>query len=115
MIPKYIDIHSHIDLRFFKENQKEVIDRMIEKDVSTITIGVDIGSSKESIEIALKYDFVWAGIGLHPTDNNDELFDLEEYKKLSLDKKVVCIGECGLDYFRDSSKETKQKQKELFE
>ena len=112
---KYIDIHSHIDFRFFKENQKEVIDRMIEKDVSTITIGVDIGSSKESIDIASKYDFIWAGIGLHPTDNNDELFDLEEYKKLSLDKKVVCIGECGLDYFRDSSKETKQKQKELFE
>ncbi|MFZ2072335.1 MAG: TatD family hydrolase [Minisyncoccia bacterium] len=111
---KYIDIHSHLNLRFFKENQKEVIQRMIEKNVSTITIGVDYESSKEAIQIAEEHDFIWAGIGLHPADNDKEVFDFSKYIELAKNPKVVCIGECGLDYFRDESVETKTKQKEIF-
>jgi len=112
---KYIDIHSHLGLLTLEENKEEIIAKMIEKDVATIVIGVDYETSKKGIELAEKYDFIWAGVGFHPTDNNGEVFDLEEFKKLALHKKVVCIGECGLDYFRDSSEEIKKEQKELFE
>jgi TatD DNase family protein len=111
---KYIDIHSHLGLLTLEENKEEIIEKMIEKDVATIVAGVDYETSKKVVELATKYDFIWAGVGLHPTDNDKEVFNLEEFKKLAEHDKVVCIGECGLDYFRDSSEETKQKQKELF-
>lgn len=112
---KYIDIHSHLGLLTLEEDKEKIIYKMMEKSVGTIVVGVDYDSSEKAIEISEKYNFIWAGIGLHPTDNDKEIFDVEKYKKLSENKKVVCIGECGLDYFRDDKIETKQKQKELFE
>jgi TatD DNase family protein len=111
---KYIDIHSHLNLQPLKDNQEEVIGRMIEKNVGTITIGVDYETSKEAVNIASKYDFIWAGIGFHPNDNSDETFDFDKYLELAKNKKVVCIGECGLDYFRNNEDEVKDKQKEIF-
>ncbi len=111
---KYIDIHSHLNLEPLKKERDAVIMRMHEHEVATITIGVDYKTSTEAIEIAESYDFIWAGIGMHPTDNTEEFFDLEKYKALAENKKVVCIGECGLDYFRDQQDETKARQKEIF-
>lgn len=111
---KYIDIHSHINLEPLKQNEESVVLRMIEKEVGTIVIGVDMATSFEAISLAEKYDFVWAGIGLHPADNLEEVFDISKYKELGEHKKVVCIGECGLDYFRDQKEETKKRQKEIF-
>src|ERR1035437_10136190 len=112
---KYIDIHSHLGLLTLEEDKEKIIYKMVEKSVGTIVIGVDYETSEKAIAMADKYDFIWAGIGLHPTDNDKEIFDLEKYKKLAENKKVVCVGECGLDYFRDARPETKQKQKELFQ
>ena len=111
---KYIDIHSHLNLSPLRDNQAEVIARMIEKKVGTITIGVDFETSKEAIDLASLYDFIWAGVGQHPGDSHKEVFDFEKYLELAKNEKVVCIGECGLDYFRDNYEETKQKQKEIF-
>jgi TatD DNase family protein len=99
------------------EDREGVIRRMKDADVGTITIGVDYETSCEAIEIARQYDFIWAGIGLHPADNVDEEFDVEKYKLLAVEKKVVCIGECGLDYFRVAPEErevTKERQKDVF-
>lgn len=114
MTLKYIDIHSHLGLLDPKEDTEMIISKMIEKEVGAIIVGVDYESSEKTLKIAEKYDFMWAGVGLHPTDNDKEIFILENYKKLAENKKVVCIGECGLDYFRDSREEVKLKQKELF-
>ena len=112
---KYIDIHSHFNLSPLKEKKEEVIAQMIEKGVATIVIGVDYETSKEAIQLAERYDFIWAGVGLHPTDNDKEIFDFKKYAELAKHQKVVCIGECGLDYFRNQREETKQKQKETFQ
>jgi TatD DNase family protein len=111
---KYIDIHSHLNIEPLRTNRQEVISRMIENEVSTITIGVDYETSVEAIEIAKLYDFIYAGIGLHPNDNLDEEFDIEKYRLLAQNKKVVCIGECGLDYFRNEGEDFKIRQKEIF-
>ncbi len=111
---RYIDIHSHLNLEPLKADHDGVIARMRENNVSTVTIGVDYETSKEAVEIAEKYDFIWAGIGLHPTDNTSENFDISKYEKLAQNSKVVCIGECGLDYFRGADENTKEKQKEIF-
>lgn len=111
---KYIDIHSHLNLEPLNADHEGVIARMVEAGVGTFTIGVDYETSQKAIEIAEKYDFTWAGVGLHPTDNTTEAFDIEKYKVLAENPKAVCIGECGLDYFRDQKEETKIKQKEIF-
>ncbi|MFZ2205728.1 MAG: TatD family hydrolase [Minisyncoccia bacterium] len=112
---KYIDIHSHLGLLTLEEDKEKIIYKMMEKGVGTFVIGVDYESSKKAIVIAEQHDFIWAGVGLHPTDNDKEVFDLEKYQKLAEHERVVCIGECGLDYFRDAREETKIKQKDLFE
>lgn len=112
---KYIDIHSHINLDPLFGNSDEVIKRMLENEVATITIGTDFEMSEKAISLSEKYDFLYAGVGLHPNDNLNEEFDIEKYKVLANHKKVVCIGESGLDYFRDQSIENKNRQKEIFE
>lgn len=111
---KYIDIHSHLNLNPLKDDREGVIRRMVENEVGTITIGVDYETSKEAVEIAEKFDFIWAGVGQHPADNIEEEFDLEKYKELGKNPKVVCIGECGLDYYRDQSDLVKARQEKLF-
>lgn len=110
----HFDIHSHLNLSPLKENETEVVARMREKGVGTITVGVDLDTSREAIALAEKYDFVWATVGLHPTDTVAEQFNFETYKKIAEHPRVVAIGECGLDYFRDQKEETKSRQKELF-
>jgi TatD DNase family protein len=111
---KYIDIHSHLNLKPLKQDEEKVITRMVEHEVGSITIGVDYGTSCEAVALAEKYDFVWAGVGMHPTDNTTEEFDIEKYKDLAKHARVVCVGECGVDYYRDQSAETKQRQEKLF-
>lgn len=111
---KYIDIHSHINLEPLSEQEGEVISRMQENQVGNITIGTDFDTSKKAILLANKYNFIYAGVGLHPNDNLSEEFDYEKYLTLAKEIKVVCIGECGLDYFRNEGEESKIRQKEIF-
>ena len=65
-----------------------------------VVIGTDFTSSREALELAEQYGFLWAAVGLHPNDNLAEEFDMVSYRELAADPKVVAIGECGLDYFR---------------
>ncbi len=118
---KYIDIHSHINLKPLSDNTEEVILRMREKGVGTITVGTDFEKSKMAIETAEKYPDVVLGatVGLHPNDNEDEEFDIEKYRELARNPKVVAIGETGIDYYRlpeskDEIEKIKDQQKEIF-
>jgi TatD DNase family protein len=111
---KYIDIHSHINLEPLYSEQEKVIERMKENEVGTIVIGTDFEMSKKAIEIAEKHDFIYAGVGLHPNDNLNEDFNYEEYLALAKNQRVVCIGETGLDYFRNEGEDFKIRQKEIF-
>ena len=116
-MPKYFDIHSHVSFSKFEEDREEVIDRMKEGGVHTITVGVDKKSSEEAVLCAEKYDNVYACIGLHPVDNKKESFDEKDYEKLVTHPKVVAIGECGLDYLRISAddEQEKKRQRDEFE
>ncbi len=111
---KYFDIHSHINLDPLLANKDEVIKRLKENDISTITIGTDFEMSLRSIALAEEYENLYAGVGLHPNDNLDEEFNYEKYKELAQNEKVVCIGETGLDYFRNEGEDFKIRQKEIF-
>lgn len=96
----YFDIHSHVAFRDYDQDLPEVLARMEEEGVWTITVGVDKKSSEEAVAFAEGKENFFAGIGLHPTDTAPETFSESEYKSLGLDPKVVAIGECGLDYYR---------------
>lgn len=116
---EYIDIHSHLNLSPLRENKEAVVAKMYEKSVGTIVIGVDIPTSHEAIALSKQFDSLYAGVGLHPTDNTAEDFSYHTYQQLAQEERVVCIGECGLDYFKlTGSEEEKEKiiyrQKEVF-
>lgn len=129
---KYIDIHSHTNFKAFEEDRGAVIMRALDAGVAVINVGTQIDTSRFAVEMANKYDGVYAIIGLHPIHtgasyhdtkelgeegkaftSRGEVFNYEEYKKLIVDPKVVAIGECGLDYYR-CTPETIAKQKQAF-
>ena len=113
---KYIDTHTHLHFEDFDEDRDDILRQMQKERVGAILVGTSFETSKEVVDMASKYGFLWCAIGQHPTD--DEEFDAEQYKLLAGDmrvSKVVAIGECGLDYFRSTKEEAGKKQKELFE
>lgn len=118
---KYIDIHSHLNIEPLYSAREEVVARMKEKGVTTITVGVDYETSRKAVELAREFPDVCIGatIGQHPNDNPEEVFDYDAFLKLASDPSVVAIGECGVDYFRlkgsdeDQTKE-KDRQADLF-
>ncbi len=115
---KFFDIHSHLNLEPLLGGKAEVLARMRERGMGTITVGTDFQTSKLAVQIAEENGECFATVGLHPTDNATEDFDISKYFELAQNPKVVAIGECGLDYFRitnDQLRITKEKQKELFE
>lgn len=127
-MPKFFDIHSHINFNAFKNDGDEVIKKTLEESVWTILVGSQYDTSKRAVEYAEKYnEGIYSAIALHPfhiieqeieaTDwelseteltretrfpkfkTRPEKFDAKKYAELAKSKKVVAIGECGLDYY----------------
>lgn len=92
------DIHAHMHDKAYDEDRLTVLQEMKDYGLWAITVGTDQIESKKALELAHKYEHIFAAVGLHPADNVTEEFDKEFYKTLAEDKKVVAIGECGLDY-----------------
>jgi len=115
----FFDIHSHLDFKDYDADREEVINRMSESGAATIVVGVDERTSKRAVELAEKNKNIHACVGIHPNDSK-ETFNEPYFEELLKYKKVVAIGECGLDYSRIKNKETneqnfeKNRQKELF-
>ncbi len=112
----FFDVHSHIHDKAFDEDREKLILEMESYGLRTITVGTDFEESKKAVALAEKYEHVYATVGLHPADNPKEEFDIKKYTELSKHKKVVAIGECGLDYFRlkDDIENEKKRQKKIF-
>lgn len=114
---EYFDIHSHLYFPDFDKDREEVIAQMKEAKIGTITISTDFESSQKAIELAETHENFFACIGQHPGEvTKDSVFD-ERLKILAENKKVVAIGECGLDYFRLDPKDEflKTIQKTIFQ
>lgn len=105
-----IDIHCHLDAEDFDKDRNELIKKTLVEGVRMITVGADEKSSKKAIEIAEKYDGVFASVGVHP-DSVFEDFNETVFHDLIKHPKAVAAGECGLDWRANNGKE---KQKELF-
>jgi TatD DNase family protein len=99
------ETHAHLNAKEFDEDRDEVIARARENGVETI---VNIGFNAETIpsclELAERYDFIYAVVGWHPQDAKDMTDEhLEWIEELSRHPKVVGLGEMGLDYYWDTS------------
>lgn len=111
---EFFDSHAHYnDERFDEDRDKLLQDIYGEGITKIINAGYSLESSKKAVEIAEKYDFIYATAGISPNDIDDfKKQDLEEIEKLAQNKKVVAIGEIGLDYHWNT--ENKKLQKEVF-
>ncbi len=100
MEPRYFDIHSHVNFKDYYADLPQVLQRMEDEGVLTISVGVDKATSEEGVRFAETHEGFYATIGLHPTDTRTETFAGSEYKDLVRSPKTVAVGECGVDYFR---------------
>jgi len=143
-----VDTHAHLNFNAFRDDHDEVLRRTLENDMWLMMPGTQYQTSKKAVEITERYEKgVYAAIGLHPihigeqrrvdtleTQSEDagaaqpwetfetrsEEFDYAKYKELAKSKKVVAVGEVGLDYYyfpksKAKRKEIKQKQKDVLE
>lgn len=117
MPPKFFDVHSHVNDARFDHDRIEVIESTLEGSVYTISVGTDRRSSQLVTELAGFHDGMYSSIGIHPTDDIKEEFNEKYFTQLAVSRKVVAVGECGLDYLRarDASADEKKRQKDLFE
>ena len=107
----FFDSHAHFDDERFDADRDELLSSMAENQISYITnIGSDLKSSISSVELSKKYAFLYSAVGVHPHEVKDMTErTLDEIKNLAKHKKVVAIGEIGLDYYYDHSPRDTQK------
>ena len=101
-MPEFYDTHAHLDFPSFREEEEIVVGRAADAGISRIvTIGTELESSLRAIDLAKRFDGVFAAVGWHPSDclgaPEDVRADLERLVK---HPKVVAIGEIGIDHYR---------------
>lgn len=97
-----IDSHAHLDMKEFKKDFHEVLERARREGIGRIiTVGTDISSSIKALEIAKRHDLIFSAVGYHPHEAGDmDENRIEELAKLASEDKVVAWGEIGLDFYR---------------
>lgn len=100
-----IDSHAHLDDEKFDLDREYLIENLKKNGIElVVNVGADMESSRKSVNLANLYDNIYAVVGFHPhaaKEMTDE--SLKEIENLSKDKKVLAIGEIGLDYHYDNS------------
>lgn len=92
------DTHAHYDDEAFDADRDELIERMHAYGVSGIvTCAYNDASAKAALELAHRYDFIYAAVGLHP-ENTDEGYCEDRIRAGLEDSRCVAVGEIGLDY-----------------
>ena len=115
MYSNIFDSHAHYDDSRFDEDRDELLCSLKDEGVSSIVnCGCDLRTCLKTLEISEKHDFLYAALGVHPHEAEETTEeDLAEIRKLYCNKKVVAVGEIGLDYHYDFS--PREIQKEVFE
>ncbi|MEE2614247.1 MAG: TatD family hydrolase [Verrucomicrobiota bacterium] len=99
---EFYDTHAHLDFPDFRDELSEVISRAADAGISRIvTIGTDLESSQRAIEIANRFESVFAAVGWHPNDCMEAPEDIRiQLECLAKNSKVSAIGEIGIDHYR---------------
>ncbi len=105
----FIDTHCHIFKEYY-DDINTIIDNCQKNDISKIIVsGCDMKSNMEVLELVNKYDMVYGSIGFHPTElDNFSMEQLVWLEENINNKKIVAIGEIGLDYHYNNTDKEKQ-------
>lgn len=110
--PLIFDSHAHYDDPKFDGIRDELLDELPRRGVcKIINCGCDTASSEKALELAEKYDYIYAAAGIHPENIGGGT--VNEIEQLSHRAKCAAIGEIGLDYYWTS--DNREEQKRLFE
>lgn len=100
------DSHTHLNFEAFKDDWKEVIGDCLKKNIWMVNIGSQHSTSRKAVEIAENYSSgVYAAVGVHPTHAHEpeHVFDYKKYSELARgSKKIVAVGETGIDFFHSA-------------
>ena len=95
------DTHAHYDDHAFDEDREEVLKALPGAGVGrVVNIGSTIESCEKCLELARRYPYVYAAIGVHPSESEpltEEIF--ETVRRQCMDQRCVAVGEIGLDYY----------------
>ncbi|MCF8383484.1 MAG: TatD family hydrolase [Chlorobium sp.] len=97
----FVDVHCHLSFPDFDADREEIIREMTAAGVTLLVDpGIDVESSRKSVEFAAAHPMVYANVGLHPHEIGQQLSEsiFDELAALARSRKVVAIGETGLDY-----------------
>lgn len=110
------ETHAHYEDEKFDSDREELLASMQAHGIGKIVnVGSSLETVKKSMDLAEKYDFIYAAVGVHPS----EIACLDEegfawLKEQAKHPKTVAIGEIGLDYYWDKEKDVQEKQREWF-
>jgi len=109
------DTHAHYDSRQFHSDRDQVLSALPGQGVElVVNPGCDLASSQTAVELAERYPFVYAAVGVHPEDCGDwEDGHIDRLRALAAQPKVVAVGEIGLDYYWPENP-PKELQKRVF-
>lgn len=98
-----VDSHCHLDYNDFEDDFEEILQRAKDNGVTAIlNAGNNIGELDKQLAISEKYPFIYTAVGVHPHNATEyEGIKADDFIVQTEHKKVVAIGECGLDYFYD--------------
>lgn len=101
----FIDSHAHLDDPRFDQDRESIIESLREDGIDmVINIGADKESSLSTLELAKKYDHIYAVAGVHPHSASElEEDGLDWLREIAKEDKIVAIGEIGLDFYYDNS------------
>ncbi len=109
-----IDTHSHFNLHQFEHDLEKSVSQMQDAGVGTICVGIDSATSTHAVQLAETHESIWACVGQHPTEW-EKPYDETVFNALAQAQRVVAIGECGIDYYREEDRKQSAIQKELFQ
>lgn len=106
----FTDTHCHLLREYYSDISKIIKDAYDNKVTKMITCGCDYNSIIETIEVCNDFDNIYGAIGIHPTEIKDVTNTINLIERNILNKKIIAIGEIGLDYhYEGYNKEEQQK------
>lgn len=108
------DSHAHLDSEYFTDDREALIEQLRQDLDGIVNPGCDEATSAFAVQLAEKYDFIYAAVGWHPEELKDLPANyLDQLAKWAVHPKVVAIGEIGLDYYWKEN-EPKEVQRRIF-
>ena len=105
---KYIDTHAHYIHRLFNQDREFLIRELLRNDVhAIIECGTDTRTNRYAVDLATRFNDIYAVVGYFPTSVTEleEMRNLESFKEILKNPKVVGLGEIGFDFYHDKTKD----------